>query len=210
MSKSIEKLLKELSKRESSATVFNPYRDPGQLNNLREYLNYLVLNPFPVMLVGESPGYKGCRLTGIPFTSGFVVRNSPHRMFEEIGKKIVLEKEVSEATGTIMWKYLGRDKPVPILWNSYPFHPFRRRKPESNRKPTSPEVQEGIVYVKMIYEIFKPQIICSIGRVGEGILKETFPEMEIHYIRHPSRGGKSEFMSGMDSVFQISDIGFEI
>jgi len=109
-----------------------------------------------------------------------------------------------------MWKYLGRDKPVPILWNSYPFHPFRRRKPESNRKPTSPEVQEGIVYVKMIYEIFKPQIICSIGRVGEGILKETFPEMEIHYIRHPSRGGKSEFMSGMDSVFQISDIGFEI
>jgi len=103
-------------------------------------------------------------------------------MFEEIGKKIVLEKEVSEATGTIMWKYLGRDKPVPILWNSYPFHPFRRRKPESNRKPTSQEVQEGIVYVKMIYEIFKPQIICSIGRVGEGILKETFPGMDIRYI----------------------------
>jgi len=199
----VVELLEKLSNRESSDTVFNPYRHPKVLSNLSQYLSYLVEHRSSVMLVGESPGYDGCRWTGIPFTSGFVVRNSNHLIFRTIGKDIFLEKVVKEPTGTIMWEYLGKDRPVPILWNSFPFHPHDNGKSESNRKPTSLEVREGVEYLKMVYDIFKPKTICSLGRVGEGTLKKNFPMCDIKYIRHPSRGGKSGFIEGMESVFMI-------
>jgi hypothetical protein len=199
----IVELLEKLSNRESSDTVFNPYRDPKVLNNLLKYIIYLIGHQSSVMLVGESPGYDGCRWTGIPFTSGFVVRNSNHLMFRIIGKDIFLEKVVKEPTGTIMWEYLEKDKPVPILWNSFPFHPHDKGKTESNRKPTSLEVQEGVEYLKMIYDIFKPKTICCLGRVGEGTLRKNFPMSDIQYIRHPSRGGKNGFIMGMNSLKEI-------
>lgn len=199
----IVELLEKLSNRESSDTVFNPYRDPKVLNNLFNFFNYLIEHSSSVMLVGESPGYDGCRWTGIPFTSGFVVRNSNHMMFKTIGEGIYLEKIVKEKTGTIMWEYFGKDKPIPILWNSFPFHPHDKGKSESNRKPTSMEVQEGVEYLKMVYNIFKPKTICSLGRVGEGTLKKNFPIRDVKYIRHPSRGGKYEFIEGMNSLEEI-------
>jgi len=198
--KNVEILFEKLSKRESSDTVFNPYLDKTLLNNLREYFTYLIKHGSSVMLVGESPGYNGCRWTGIPFTSGYMVRNSNHIMFKEIGDRIVLNQVVKESTGTIMWEFLGKDIPVPILWNSFPFHPHKSGNPESNRKPSSTEVQEGVEYMKMVHDIFEPKIICSLGRVGEKTLKKIFSGIDIRYIRHPSRGGKNGFIDGMEEI----------
>jgi uracil-DNA glycosylase len=152
------------------------------------------------MLVGESPGYDGCRWTGIPFTSGDMVRNSKHKMFKEIGNRIVLKQVVKEKTGTIVWKYLENDKPVPVLWNSFPFHPHKEGNPESNRQPSSSEVQEGVEYMKMVFDIFKPKTVCSLGRVGEKTLVRTFSGIDIKYIRHPSHGGKNGFIEGMNII----------
>lgn len=196
----VESLLEKLSQRESTMTVFNPYKDKNVLNNLREFFSYLLRNNSTILLIGESPGYDGCRWTGIPFTSGFVVRNSNHKMFREIGDRIVLKKVVKEPTGTIMWEFLGQDRPVPILWNSFPFHPYYNGNPESNRKPSTSEVSEGLEYLTMVSEIFRPKTMGSLGRVGERLLRKTFPDEEVVYIRHPSRGGKSEFILGMSNL----------
>ncbi len=35
-----------------------------------------------VLLIGEAPGYKGCKITGIPFTSGEVV--APKKLKETV------------------------------------------------------------------------------------------------------------------------------
>ncbi len=195
--RSIEILLEKLSKLKSTDTVFNPYKDKDVLNNLREYFSYLIRNNPSILLIGESPGYDGCRWTGIPFTSGFVVRNSNHKMFREIGDRVVLKKVVKEKTGTIMWEFLGQDKPVPILWNSFPFHPHDIGNPESNRQPSTSEVLEGLEYLTMVYDVFNPKTLGSLGRVGERLLRKNFPNEEVVYIRHPSRGGKNEFIIGM-------------
>lgn len=193
-------LLRLLSKRKSSKTVFNQYRNKDVLNNLRLYFEYLLKNKHNVLLIGEAPGYKGCRLTGIPFTSGDKIQNSKHKIFKGIGSKIKLYKVDSENTAAILWEFLGDSKPVPILWNAFPFHPHISGVPESNRSPNAIEIEEGKLYLQIVYDLFKPTKLCSLGRVGETVLKELFPNKQITYIRHPSHGGKREFVKGMKAV----------
>ncbi len=154
-----------------------------------------------LLMIGEAPGYKGCRLTGIPFTSGDIIQNSKHKIFKNISSKIRLHKVASENTAAILWEILEVNKPVPILWNAFPFHPHKKGQPETNRKPTASEIEEGKIYLKLVCDTFKPKILCSLGRIGEIILKELFPKEKIMYIRHPSHGGKRDFIKGMQKVY---------
>ncbi len=197
----LDDLLESLSERESSEIVFNQYQDEEIRNNLKLYFDYLIQNKHDVLLIGEAPGYRGCRLTGIPFTSGVVIKNAKHKIFKEIGSEIKPHQVVSENTAAILWDFLGNDRPVPILWNAFPFHPHERGMPESNRKPDVQELKEGKKYLKIVYDIFKPKKLCSLGRVGEITLRELFPSEEIIYIRHPSRGGKKKFINGMLKIY---------
>ena len=197
----LNRLLKELSQRKSSEAVFNQYQNNCILNNLKAYITYLLRYNTEILLIGEAPGYRGCRLTGIPFTSGEVIKTSRHTIFKEIGSEIVLPQIASENTATILWELLGINNSVPILWNAFPFHPHQRGKPESNRRPDVSEIKEGETYLRIIYELFKPRKLCSLGRVGESLLRELFPNSTITYIRHPSHGGKKDFIKGMNKVY---------
>jgi uracil-DNA glycosylase len=197
----LDNLLESLSERESSEIVFNQYQDEEIRNNLKLYLDYLIRNKHDLLLIGEAPGYKGCRLTGIPFTSGVVIKNTKHKIFKEIGSEIKLHQVVSENTATILWDFMGNDRPVPILWNAFPFHPHKRGIPESNRKPDVQELAEGKKYLKIVYDIFKPKKLCSLGQVGEIALRELFPTEKTIYIRHPSHGGKKNFINGMLKIY---------
>ena len=58
----------------SSATVFNPYAGVDELSamrrhNLSLYLRRMAERQPRLLLLGEAPGYRGCRVTGVPFTS---------------------------------------------------------------------------------------------------------------------------------------------
>lgn len=194
-------LLKELSQRKSSEIVFNQYSDSNILNNLKVYFSYLLENNHNILIVGEAPGYLGCKLTGIPFTSGSIIKQSSNNIFKKITNKIFLEKIISENTATIIWDFFKEKNTVPILWNSFPFHPHKKGNEKSNRRPTRLEVDEGKKYLRLIFNLFNPKIIGSLGRVGESILKDTFPEKEIIYIRHPSHGGKNKFINGMQNIY---------
>lgn len=200
----LNELLRQLSKRKSSDTVFNQYYDKNILNNLKLYFEWLLQNKHKVLLIGEAPGYRGCRLTGIPFTSGAVIKSARHEIFKTIGAQIKLHKVVSENTASILWEVFNEGKPIPVLWNAFPFHPFKKGLSESNRKPTSSEIEEGKRYLEIVYELFKPERLCSLGRVGEGLLNDLFPHEKIIYIRHPSHGGKKDFVRGMQTVIADS------
>jgi len=41
-------------------------------------------NKSKILIVGEAPGYKGCRITGIPFTSGACIRDRNIDIFVSI------------------------------------------------------------------------------------------------------------------------------
>jgi uracil-DNA glycosylase family 4 len=99
-----------------------------------------------------------------------------------------------------MWDYLGTDVNVPIMWNAFPFHPHLNNSPESNRRPNEEELEVGEQYIKLVFELFKPKKLCSLGRVGESVLHRLFPNETITYIRHPSYGGKKDFILGMSKI----------
>ena len=195
-------IINELRKRTSSNTVFNPYQNEKVANNLQLYFEYLYKNnQNNILFIGEAPGYKGCRITGIPFTSGELFTNSEIKIFKDLKDEIFLEKIESENTATIIWNYLKNKDNLPIFWNSFPYHPFNIDNPKSNRAPNNEEIEEGKFYIEELVKIFNPKIIASIGRKGEKILKDMYPNNNIKYIRHPSYGGKTDFIKGMDEIY---------
>ena len=199
-----EEFLKKLNQKESDNKVFNPYKNEKILQNLQFYLEYLYKhNHTNILLIGEAPGYKGCRITGIPFTSSeLFVKTSNIKIFNDLKEKVFLEKIEHENTATIIWEYLKNKNELPILWNSFPYHPFNINNPKSNRTPTNKEIEESKYFIKELVKIFNPKIIAAIGRKGEKVLHQIYPNKNIEYIRHPSYGGKKEFINGMEKIYK--------
>ena len=196
----IEGFLNKLIAFEHSETVYNPYKDENAVNNLREYLGLFLVDIGNVhMLVGEAPGYLGCRVTGIPFTSSEQLENTEHPALLKIKDRLSFSSIQSENTANFMWEVLGELNHIPLLWNSFPFHPYNKGNPKSNRAPNASEIKIGREFLEDLYEIFSPSKVASIGRKGEKTLKAAFPNRNIQYIRHPSFGGKSDFVVGMQN-----------
>ena len=70
----IDALIRELAAAQLADDAFNQYA-PGDANNavrrsnLRLYLQAMAARRSTTLLVMEAPGYRGCRLTGVPVTS---------------------------------------------------------------------------------------------------------------------------------------------
>ena len=126
-----------------------------------------------VLVVGEAPGYRGARVSGIPFTS--------ERQLSGTGP--------AEATATIMratLAELGLEDDV-VLWNLVPTHPGTMA---SNRRPTRSEIEESAPFLE---ELAVGRRIVAVGRLAHARLGGP-------YIRHPSHGGAAVFRAGLAEV----------
>jgi len=197
----IDVFLRDLRRTRHTEKVYNPYRHLILTNNLRHYLNFMLkYQGKRILLVGEALGYKGGKLTGIPFSSGYIIQNYNHPLFNRIRPDIIVNSIESENTAKIIWDYLLTKKTIPLFWNAYPYHPHPENELNKNRLPTQTEIKHGTIYLRQIINLFKPEVIAGIGNKGYNCIQQLLPETPVTKIRHPSFGGKTKFINGMNKI----------
>jgi uracil-DNA glycosylase len=171
-------------------------------NNLKVYLAKMkTINP-RILILGEAPGYKGCRLSGIAFTSEKVLFENPFFSGEEM-QYVNIQKDLeSEISATIVWSEISKFAEKPLIWNVFPFHPHSVADIKTNRTPTNTELEEGKEFLIDLLQIFEIQKIIALGRKPESQLTEI--GIPFSYIRHPANGGKNQFLLGLNSEMKIN------
>lgn len=177
--------------------------------NLRLYLEQLAAIGPSIVLIGEAPSYRGGRLTGIPFVSetvmlaGVDIRSNPGRVLGvENGflKATSGPKLSTEASATMVWGTIRELDPLPLLWNAFPFHPFHVDDADTNRCPTPAELAIGEPFIAALLRLFPIRQVVAIGNQAAASL--TRMHIEHVKVRHPSMGGKNQFVAGMAEVSQ--------
>ena len=191
-----------------SDRAFNQYREAApdldlpdgpaiRRRNLRRYLETFAGARF--MLVGEAAGYAGCRFSGIPFTCEDQLVG-PERLSWadglELARSSTAEALWVERSDRIVWEALeGRTDCV--LWNAFPWHPFGKRGPLSNRAPGR-DLRDGLEVLRCFLALFPSARPYAVGRVAQRALGEL--GIDAPYIRHPSHGGKPRFIEGVAAL----------
>lgn len=170
------------------------------------YLNQMAQLKIKLLLIGEAPGYNGCRLTGIPFTSestmlkGIDKHNlmGTSRGYQKTNESPKIHKE---HTSTMVWDSIAKSKYLPLLWNAFPLHPFNEGNEQSNRQPNSEELNLGETFIIELIKIFNIEKVVAIGnKAGLTLNNLGIPFLKV---RHPSRGGKKEFYEDIRKVTRL-------
>ena len=198
METALKEFVGALTDRNSTDTSYNPYLLESNRNNLCHYLMTVFAQPGRrFMLVGEALGYRGGRLTGIPFSSERLLRQKTHPFLRSLGEHLELTGDSSEATATLVWGALANRRRIPLFWNAFPFHPHQPGDPGSNRAPHAAEIAEGQVYLQRLVSLYRPVRIAGLGGHGYRAVTRALPDTPIAQIRHPSYGGKHDFRQGL-------------
>jgi uracil-DNA glycosylase family 4 len=143
-------------------------------SRLRRYLESRA--DAPVILVGEAAGYRGARVSGIPFTS--------ERQLTGSGP--------AEASATIVQRALAalELQGNVLLWNVVPTHPGTA---SSNRRPTRTEIVAAQPFLE---QLARGRRVVAVGRVAAEALGAP-------YVRHPSHGGAIAFAEGLRRTLAV-------
>ena len=199
--KDIEQFITELSSEKvDKASVNNMYfgDDPEnivRLLNLKKYLTYFTLNKPDLILVGEAPGYNGCCISGIPFTSTHSIKETS--FFKSMG---ICDCETiqKESTSSIVWGYFKDKESMPLFWNAYPFHPHLLESENTNRMPTPEELKVGKKYLLKLRAIYPNATVVAVGKTAQKSLQTM--GIKAVEVRHPAHGGKSDFIKGLENI----------
>lgn len=200
----IETFIDNLAETAVPANVTNQYaiqtgnhtQNQIRRENLRAYLQRTAVLQPRFMLVGEAPGYRGARLTGIPFASPYALTQLPtHLGTAPLTMPDEWPHIQKEASATMMWEILGQVTAVPLIWNAFPFHPHQPTNPQSNRKPTQKELALGRPFLQELRNLFTIHTVIAVGNTAADALTRWHIPHE--KVRHPSHGGKQQFQQGL-------------
>jgi hypothetical protein len=203
--------IENLGQSPASEDLYNPYA-PGNPNNvirrtnLLRYLHDMTDRKPDTLMVMEAPGYRGCRLTGVPVTSRKILLEGVPELgifglaqgYQDVSDP-GFERIYGEQSATIVWSTLARIGSLPLIWNTFPLHPHKMGRPLTNRRPRKAETQLGIAFSDQLIERFAIARIVAVGNVAH----ETLSGMGIECtkVRHPAQGGRNDFVAGLNAVF---------
>ncbi len=155
--------------------TYNQYGD-SQVRRARLAAYLDAHDDAPILLVGEAAGYRGARVSGIPFTS----------------ERQLTGEGPAEATATVVHRTLhelGLADAV-LLWNVVPTHPGTAT---SNRRPSRAEVEAAAPFLRALR---RGRATIAVGRLAEAVTGAP-------YVRHPSHGGAVAFAEGLRAAATI-------
>lgn len=186
--------------------LFNPWRDRclydspdnSPVQKFERLECHLNCHP-EFILIGEAPGYQGCRYSGIAFTSERLLLEGSIPRINCPGNRLsTRERPFSEPSATIVWNALtelGISKHT-ILWNALQLHPFKPGQPWSNRTPSDAELALGEPALRLLLSAFPKAKLVAVGQKASFLLGNLGIEPAAT-VRHPANGGATKFKAGM-------------
>ena len=192
---------------DGSHPVFNFYRDTShkiclqngpeiRSQNLFRYLASFPIRP-TILVIGEAPGWRGCRFTGVPFTSEALILKGELPFGGQLSSNS--PRPYAEASATIFWRVMRPYHPNYFVWNCIPFHPYNAGRRLSNRKPTLNEIRTYLYLLEGMIDALSPDVFIAVGRSAESTLTEL--NLNTFSVRHPSHGGAQQFNQQMREIF---------
>lgn len=168
------------------------------------------------ILLAEALGYQGGHFTGLAMTSERLLLGhlagkglSPDMVLRTLAPRRTSLDRVkpdgfTEPTCTIVWgamRTLGIDPRSVILWNAFPWHPYKPDKGMlSNRTPTDEEVLCGRPVLQALLAYATQARILAVGQKSAALLLAmgiTAPAL-----RHPANGGAGQFRIQLSRALQ--------
>jgi hypothetical protein len=193
--------------------VFNPYTDTCPIHdqvdaplircrNLQLVLEAAISGGVDSIWIARDLGYRGGRRTGLALTDD--IHLSGHaQLFSTLPLARATQGfAMGERTAAVVWQALRFINHPIFLWNVFPFHPHKPGNSMSNRCHTSVERLSCQSLNLQLIKILHPQKVIAIGRDAEA----AFTDLGINsiYIRHPSYGGQTEFLTGVADIYGVS------
>lgn len=226
----VDKFIKRLQTIETGPNVANPYKcfeqgidatNSASLQRSCQLSAYLQhrQNTAETILVAEAPGYQGARFSGIAMTSERMLSGqckfvTEQEILGQVGvfrrtsavdinqKKSVQLYGFAEQTATMVWKEIMRANRAStvVLWNTFPFHPYKENTLLSNRRPTKEEVNANAKVLNDFIRLFNPDCkIVAIGNVAKDHLEEA--QVGADCVQHPANGGAAKFREQLRNLW---------
>ena len=112
-------------------------------------------------------------------------------------------KGFNEPTDTVVWSTLQNHGVAAfdvILWNIFPWHPHKAGNLLTNRTPSTPELDVGVEFAKMLLELVPSMQIVAIGQKAADTLGRY--GIACKAVRHPSMGGAEIFRAQVAELFK--------
>ena len=210
--------------------VFNPWRDTDadyevsravsiRQEQLTDYLA-LRIGRAKILLIAEACGYQGGHFSGIAMTCERMLLNQHPKVTSRmilsregtrtsrmdspfITKAAQKEKGFNEPTDSVVWSACLEAGLAPdefLLWNIFPFHPYKKGNLLTNRTPTDEELAIGLTYTKELLSLTGPLPLFAIGRKSEVTLTEA--GFSVTGLRHPANGGAGIFRAQLKEALR--------
>lgn len=209
--------------------TFNPWADHDERyeienavairrKNLEDYLA-LRLGKARILLIAEACGYQGGHFSGIAMTcermlldlhpvvdSAMVLGHQGKRTSRKespLLKPIQQAKGFNEPTDSVVWSACleaGLDPNDFLLWNIFPFHPYKKGNLLTNRTPADDELAAGLACTRSLLSLTGSLPIFAIGKKSENALTEA--GFSVTGLRHPANGGANIFRSQLKEALK--------
>ncbi len=167
-------------------------------------------------MVEEALGYQGGHFSGIAMMSERILLGkmehksiTPKHVFSGIEPRrtsmpSVKKDGFAEPTATIVWERLiksGYDMNDFIIWNAFPWHPYKPEKGIlSNRTPSNYEFEKGKPVMLELLKLANFKKIIAVGEKSRIQLGQMGIDASV--VRHPANGGAPKFREQIIKVIK--------